>query len=311
MNLYSNIFFWLYGIIVLLWHPLRLAFGDDLAPIRFLSYCAPWLLLGLVCGIGTSLIAKKKYLTAFLSFLFIAVSLPYLPFFLPRREAIPEHSETVKVMTYSVMGRNSDYQAIAAVILSQQPDLFFVQETSFAALSPYLTQLYKGETVYHAPAHGGFIAGRFPLTAQQEAGRIPWVTAETPYGPISLWTLHAAKALWQDTQVQLRQIQGLVQDIAATPGMRIVAGDFNTTDKNIPYKLMRLHLRDAHREAGWGFGFTFPTRARRMGSLLPFVRIDYIFYSEDFYALRTRTLQESGGSDHLPVVADLAILQLP
>lgn len=305
--------FWCYGLTILLWFLLRLYPGDSFAPVRFISYIAPWLLIGLGAGLAGSLLTtrrqKKNCLTWFMAGLFLLVGLPYLSLFLPRLEPTPAYSGTLKVMSYSVMGRNHDYKAIAEMILAEKPDIFFVQETGFDSLSNYLIDLYNnGRPVYHVPGHGGFIAGRFPLAAQEVGrGRIPKVVAKTPYGPITLWTLHAAKALWKDHTMQLRQIQALAQDIAATPGMKIVAGDFNTTDKNIPYKIMKLHLRNAHEEAGWGFGFTFPARARRLGTLFPFLRIDHIFYSNAFYALSARTLSNSGGSDHLPVVAELAV----
>jgi endonuclease/exonuclease/phosphatase (EEP) superfamily protein YafD len=301
--------FWLYGMSILAWQALRLYPGDSFAPVRFVSYIAPWLLIGIGAGFAGSLLTtrrqKKNCLTWFMAGLFLLVGLPYLPLFLPRLEPTPAYSGVLKVMSYSVMGRNHDYKAIAEVIFAEKPDMFFVQETGFDSLSNYLTDLYNGRPVYHVPGHGGFIAGRFPLEERQ--GRIPWATAETPYGTISLWTIHAAKALWQDNQLQLHEINELAKDIASTPGMKIVAGDFNTTDKNIPYKIISLHLRNAHQEAGWGFGFTFPTRARRMGTLFPFLRIDHIFYSNTFYALSARTLSNSGGSDHLPVVAELAV----
>lgn len=205
------------------------------------------------------------------------------------------------------MGRNQDYPSIAEVILNAKPDLFFVQETGFDTLDSYLSQLYDGNPIYHVPAHGGFIAGRFPLEERLSANRIPWAVAETLYGKIALWNIHAAKALWRDNQAQLNEIEKFLQSIAEVPGMKIFAGDFNTTDKNIPYKLIRLHLRNAHWEAGCGFGFTFPTRARRLGTLLPFLRIDHIFYSDEFYALNAKVLKNSGGSDHLPITAELAI----
>ena len=59
---------------------------------------------------------------------------------------------------------------------------------------------------------------------------------------------------------------------------------------------------------GWGFGFSFPSPTRRFGGKISFpslVRIDHIFYSDHFYAARARTVSDSAGSDHRPVIADL------
>jgi endonuclease/exonuclease/phosphatase (EEP) superfamily protein YafD len=39
------------------------------------------------------------------------------------------------------------------------------------------------------------------------------------------------------------------------------------------------------------------------------VRIDHIFYSDHFFAHTAGTLPTSGGSDHLPVVAELSLVR--
>jgi endonuclease/exonuclease/phosphatase family metal-dependent hydrolase len=87
-----------------------------------------------------------------------------------------------------------------------------------------------------------------------------------------------------------------------------VGGDFNTTDQSEGYHLLAQHLKNAHWEAGWGFGFSFPAnqpRFKRIPILTPVVRIDHIFYSSHFLAHSATTLSDSGGSDHLPVIAEL------
>jgi vancomycin resistance protein VanJ len=70
--------------------------------------------------------------------------------------------------------------------------------------------------------------------------------------------------------------------------------------------MINQQLQNAHWEAGWGFGFTFPFSRGRIRGILPqprMVRIDHIFYSDHFFAHSAGTLTESGGSDHLPVFA--------
>jgi vancomycin resistance protein VanJ len=41
--------------------------------------------------------------------------------------------------------------------------------------------------------------------------------------------------------------------------------------------------------------------------VFPVVRIDHVFSSRELVALRAETLQDSGGSDHRPVLAVLAL----
>ena len=101
----------------------------------------------------------------------------------------------------------------------------------------------------------------------------------------------------------------LVNDIAASTAPLIVGGDFNTTEQSENYRLINQYLANAHWEAGWGFGFSFPAHNphyNHIPVITPMVRIDHIFYSNHFFARSAQTLATSGGSDHLPVTAELA-----
>jgi endonuclease/exonuclease/phosphatase family metal-dependent hydrolase len=75
-------------------------------------------------------------------------------------------------------------------------------------------------------------------------------------------------------------------------------------------------LEDSWREAGFGFGHTFPgaqnewsSRPAIAGWDVPqwLVRIDYVFHSTHFDTLAVRTAQFDGMSDHRGVVASLAL----
>lgn len=86
----------------------------------------------------------------------------------------------------------------------------------------------------------------------------------------------------------------------------VLAGDFNMTASSRSYDLITARFQDSYREAGWGFGHTYPTMLRSLDVSMPLLRIDYIFHSPDLVALRAR-VGPDGGSDHLPIVADLAV----
>jgi endonuclease/exonuclease/phosphatase (EEP) superfamily protein YafD len=90
----------------------------------------------------------------------------------------------------------------------------------------------------------------------------------------------------------------------------ILGGDFNTSDQSQTYRLVDQYLNNAHWEASCGFGFTFPSSSSRLKRkfLVPLlIRIDHIFYSTHFIPTSSRTLNDSGGSDHLPVVAEFVM----
>jgi endonuclease/exonuclease/phosphatase (EEP) superfamily protein YafD len=175
--------------------------------------------------------------------------------------------------------------------------------------------LYPGGHLYWAyesRAYQGIIS-RFPLTPVELAydkGRTQKVIAATPAGPIAVWNVHPNTPLpWLR---QYRQISALAEDIAAVDGPLIVGGDFNTTDQSETYHLVNQYLHNAHWEAGWGFGFSFPAHQphfRDIPILTPVIRIDHIFYSSHFFAQNARTLSDSGGSDHFPVTAKLSLVR--
>jgi endonuclease/exonuclease/phosphatase family metal-dependent hydrolase len=89
-------------------------------------------------------------------------------------------------------------------------------------------------------------------------------------------------------------------------GPVLLLGDLNMTDQSPAYRFLAAELQDAHRQAGWGFGFTYPYRLRLGGLPVPgpVVRIDYILFSEHYCATWTRVAC-GGGSDHCYLVAEL------
>lgn len=91
------------------------------------------------------------------------------------------------------------------------------------------------------------------------------------------------------------------------PGACVVVGDLNATEWSYPHRLLSTTLVDAFREAarGWGNTYRLALWVGRWRLHLPVARIDYVFHSRDLVTLEAAVGPDSG-SDHLPVVADLA-----
>jgi endonuclease/exonuclease/phosphatase (EEP) superfamily protein YafD len=100
----------------------------------------------------------------------------------------------------------------------------------------------------------------------------------------------------------------LIAQARAEPGAKLLAGDFNMTPTSRAHAALRQVLRDAFAESGWGLGHTYPSSLGPigLGISLPLIRIDYIWYSDQFSA-NGAWVGPDGGSDHRPIVADLAL----
>ena len=161
----------------------------------------------------------------------------------------------------------------------------------------------------HAPEIKQAVISRFPIfpiRADFEKGRVQIVRIETSFGPITVVNAHIFNFPWQRRHRQLVELA--TEDVAKIQGPLILGGDFNTNDQSRAYRITERYLKNAHWESGCGFGFTYPasfTKKRINLYSMALVRIDHIFYSKHFYSRISRTLNESGGSDHYPVIAEL------
>ena len=151
-----------------------------------------------------------------------------------------------------------------------------------------------------------------PLMANRRMAKVQEVRVATPAGDVTVFNVHPLRGNWKARD---RQLATLLQEYVLTaPGPAILGGDFNTTDKSQTYKMLSRHLRNAHWEAGRGFGLTYPAYRHAWNEFLPawpLVRIDHIFYNQEFFAVSAKTLKESCGSDHLPIMANLALVNPP
>ncbi|MDG5466847.1 endonuclease/exonuclease/phosphatase family protein [Deltaproteobacteria bacterium IMCC39524] len=304
---FYSLLLWCVAGILFSWYILHLTRGDHFLPVRLLTYITPWVTIAAILAALSAWFLQKFKLAATLSCLFLLLAYPYISQFIPR-SVDPGPGPTLKVMTYSVMGRNHDYDAMARVFAEYQPDLAYFQEVGQGALEDKLTALSVHKKLYFVTTNNiGFIVSRYPIELEEEARPFSRFTLTLPQGAVSLWNVHTWKAI-RSYDAQYGQIKALTEAVGKTSDPMIVAGDFNATEMSETYRMMAAHLKNTHAEAGFGFGFTFPTPARRMGSLFPFLRIDHIFYSQHFEAISSKVGENAGGSDHLPVIAELRLV---
>ena len=140
------------------------------------------------------------------------------------------------------------------------------------------------------------VGGRaLPRATVDVGGVAVRLLAVHPLPPVSVF-----EGLWR---AGLRDLLGEARDL---DGPAVVAGDFNADRDHAPFRrlLGEGRLRDAHDERGRGLARTFPAYA-------PFLHLDHVLVRDGADAqLVVREVREFAipGSDHLGVVADLAVL---
>jgi vancomycin resistance protein VanJ len=257
----------------------------------------------------------------------------YVPFFIPNRAPANTMSEPIQdsgqdSIPLSLLTYNLDKDALpydtasrVAVIRSANADIVTLQEVSSEAvlgLVYELKQQYPYQELFNSVGDitGLGVLSRFPILERDDIHRgALWqrLSIQVKGSRVTVYNVHvmnplsARDSLWSlhtdDIQYRTLTINALIHQAAVESDPVIFAGDFNMTDQTDAYKRMLLHVHDAYRETGWGFGFTFPSA----GIVPPLARIDYVFHDDRIQALSARVWPDDGGSDHQPLYVQLAV----
>lgn len=320
---------WAYGTVLGLWLLLRFVLGDfswwSFAFNSMLMYAfAPAPLV-----LAVAVLTRRREVWA--TFVVSAALWAWLwgGLFVPRLRPAQAAGPSLTVMTYNVLGFNSDTRGVLDTIRASNADVLGLQELNpeiAAAIERELSGEYPHQWLMPEPGvTGGGLLSRYPF---ERAGAAPLDTVQWVSPPmvvtlaiegraVTLVRFHASAqaGLWRERE---RQAALLAEFAKAHSGALIALGDLNATDQNDAYALTTRSLRDAWREAGWGFGHTFPGADARVspGSSRPsfggfavpqwLVRIDFIFHSAELAAHDARLGRFDGMSDHRPVMATLA-----
>jgi endonuclease/exonuclease/phosphatase family metal-dependent hydrolase len=89
----------------------------------------------------------------------------------------------------------------------------------------------------------------------------------------------------------------------------LVAGDLNTPEHGVVYHQISAGLQDAHATTGRGWGYTFPSDAKKDGRLArifgAWLRLDYVFAGKGFTPSECRVASDER-SQHRAVLARFA-----
>jgi endonuclease/exonuclease/phosphatase (EEP) superfamily protein YafD len=323
-----------------LWWPRLQRFVDligEFTPAFFLPLPL-WLL--------TTLVARTWKALRFAAAPWLIFAALYGELFLPttlRAAAAPAATRPavpIRIMTFNVLAQSRPADGVVAAVQRADPDVLLVQELGggfSAAITAALGDRYPEQWLQPGGWGGTGIWSKYPIYTQetlfgsQRGANWQHVTLNVDGRPFELVNLHLSTpvarkwgatlgllpvATGEDAALRRIEVAGLAPRLQAytqshTP--LVVVGDLNLTDQTPEYRRLRATgLEDAQRTVGFGFGNTFPAgrSVHAFGRLLPIptpvVRLDYVLYAS-MTARRVAVWPESGGSDHLPVVADLAL----
>jgi endonuclease/exonuclease/phosphatase family metal-dependent hydrolase len=219
---------------------------------------------------------------------------------------------TLRLFSANVYDANPNVGRIAEEIRAATPDLVALQEvdpdgatalrrSGVLARFPYsLAEIRKGPS-------GIGLWSRLPLTDEQvqDVGGMPFISATVGLGAhrLRVYAVHTVAPLGNDRsrwRTQLQWVDAAVQD---ERGPLVVAGDFNATRYHRSFRrLLSDRLVDAHERRGRGWATTWPAD---QWPLPPLMRLDHVLVSPD---IAVRSIREGlgHGSDHRPIIADLA-----
>ncbi|WP_452740585.1 endonuclease/exonuclease/phosphatase family protein [Streptomyces cyaneofuscatus] len=209
------------------------------------------------------------------------------------------------VLSHNVDEANPDPAGTARALAGAKADVLALVELSEESTPVYERELAAAYP-HHAVLGGVGLWSRHRLTAVAEVEIMPWTramraTAATPEGPVAVYAAHLASVRVSGagftTARRNEAARALASAVRAEPAPRVVVlGDFNGTYQDRALAPVTSQLRSAQREAGDGFGFTYPAG-------FPVVRIDDVLVKG--MDPRASWTLPATGSDHRPVAARL------
>ena len=244
------------------------------------------------------------------------VNLAYVAPLFWGRQDIPAASPTIRVVSFNVQGQNEQYEQVIEFLAEVDADVIFLHEANRLWEGAFSEALAGGRLPYlqHRSRPDHLIFSTLTLTraspwevvshgwAEQEARAMEVAvglggTEVTMLGIHPLAPTNSRRAALRDAQFEF-----VADWVGKARGPTVVVGDFNATPWSHVFRpLTGSGLRNSQR--GFGLSPSFPVD----GSFLTRVPIDHLLHSSHL-AVSARWLGPDLGSDHFPLVVDLALI---
>lgn len=232
--------------------------------------------------------------------------------YLPQTKFKKDKTFNLRILQFNILHNNKEYVKAIARVMEVQSDIAIFLEIS----NTWTKELEVLETCF--PYHfkiqdrdnygsGAVIYSKLPLEETSilalAGGRKSLVSRINVEGmPVLIIATHLSNpARKHGFDRRNKQLAKLGNYVANAKDAVIVAGDFNTTMWSPYYKRFSQHTGLRNARSGFGIMPTWPVR-----SPLFYIPIDHCLVSREIQIIKSRT-GRAMGSDHLPLITDLAI----
>lgn len=246
---------------------------------------------------------------------------PGLLQYLPRDTPPPAAAAgpKLRLFTANVLQINPHVDRMLAEIRRARPDVVLLQEYQ-PEWHPVVSEALKADyphsvTIPKDTPAGLAVYSRFPFDGPARADVAPGlkqrpqvrVVLDLGRGRrVAIYNVHPRSPMrfwnWADSRVTFADLRDA---LAGETLPCVVAGDFNFTETTPQHReLLRMGFAEAHARAGRGRGSTFPDWP--VLGHLPGIRIDHIYLRGGGLVAQNCETRDDTGSDHRPVIVDLA-----
>lgn len=240
--------------------------------------------------------------------------------FWPNQPLKVANGRSFTVMTYNIKFNNGDDEAMLAAIHSADADIVGLQEVTLnhtSLLETELGALYPYR-VFAQPEFNTDVAilSKYPVeelaTFVLQPRRMSMhAILDVEGDPLHLFVVHLTPTQLGDLDgqslnlrvrerfsIRLAEVTGLILELNKIEAPAIILCDCNFVESSQAYRNLSAHVKDVHREIGWGFG-----KSNFLLDLpFPLQRVDYVWYSEGVQPTAVG-FSDRGRSDHKPILA--------
>jgi len=312
-----------YGLSIVLHLTIFLIFGERWAWIEFLNTFAQVMWIPVFVLMPICLFMREWRLSAMMFPALIAFIWLWGDLFLPKPDVIPQENDiAIRVLSYNMYANNSEVDAFINMIQEVDADIVALQELHYPQaeiLATEFEEVYPYMAFHPDGTRGQGIMSRYPIEADEywqydflnhPLGHQRVVLDMDNGTQIIIYNVHpthpgmAVDGQFFNPEFRSREIAALLDRTSSETLPLLMVGDFNMPDFSADYRAVRTQFDDAFRNSGYGFGWSFPIAGSQN---LPFLRLDYIFYTGSFIPQNVEVRRQITGSDHNGVYADLLI----